>query len=146
MEGLCRAASGAGHAGRIGCRKPQLRAGAGLSLDAPNGIGAAEVWGLAGAKGKGITICDIEGNWNRQHEDLPSGIPLLGGTVIDDLGWRNHGTAVLGEMISIPDARGCVGISHQAKGAVHSAVINGVFNAAGAISNAAASSRRATSS
>ena len=105
---------------------------------APNGIGAAEVWGLAGAKGSGITICDIEGNWNRQHEDLPSGIPLLGGTVIDDLGWRNHGTAVLGEMISIPDARGCVGISHQAKGAVHSAVINGVFNAAGAISNAAA--------
>ena len=105
---------------------------------APNGIGAAEVWGLAGAKGSGITICDIEGNWNRQHEDLPSGIPLLGGTVIDDLGWRNHGTAVLGEMISIPDARGCVGISHQAKGAVHSAVINGVFNTAGAISNAAA--------
>jgi subtilisin family serine protease len=106
--------------------------------DAPDGIGAAAVWGLAGAKGSGVTICDIEGNWNRQHEDLPSGIPLLGGTVINDLGWRNHGTAVLGEMISIPDARGCVGISHQAKGAVHSAVINGVFNAAGAISNAAA--------
>lgn len=110
----------------------------GYLYDAPNGIGAAAVWGLAGAKGSGITICDIEGNWNRQHEDLPSGIPLLGGTVINDLGWRNHGTAVLGEMISIPDARGCVGISHQAKGAVHSAVINGVFNTAGAISNAAA--------
>ena len=44
--------------------------------DAPNGIGAAEVWNLAGAKGKGITICDIEGNWNRSHEDLPKGIPL----------------------------------------------------------------------
>jgi len=110
----------------------------GYLYDAPNGIGAAAVWGLAGAKGSGITICDIEGNWNRQHEDLPGGIPLLGGTVIDDLGWRNHGTAVLGEMISIPDARGCVGISHQAKGAVHSAIINGVFNTAGAISNAAA--------
>jgi hypothetical protein len=110
----------------------------GYLYDAPDGIGAEAVWGLAGAKGSGITICDIEGNWNRQHEDLPSGIPLLGGTVINDLGWRNHGTAVLGEMISIPDARGCVGISHQAKGAVHSAVINGVFNAAGAISNAAA--------
>jgi hypothetical protein len=53
---------------------------------APNGIGAAEVWGLAGAVGKGVTICDIEGNWNRQHEDLPKGIKLLGGTVIDDQG------------------------------------------------------------
>lgn len=109
----------------------------GYLSDAPNGIGAQEVWGLAGAKGSGITICDIEGNWNRQHEDLPSGIPLLGGSVIDDLGWRNHGTAVLGEMISIPDTRGCVGISHQAKGAVHSAIVNGVFNTAAAITNAA---------
>ena len=110
----------------------------GYLCDAPNGIGAEQVWSLAGARGRGVTICDIEGNWNRQHEDLPSGIPLLGGTVINDLGWRNHGTAVLGEMVSISDARGCVGISHQAKAAVHSAVINGVFNTAGAISNAAA--------
>ena len=47
-----------------------------------------------------MTICDIEGNWNRAHEDLPSGIPLIGGTLINDIGWRNHGTAVLGEMIS----------------------------------------------
>jgi subtilisin family serine protease len=109
----------------------------GYLSDAPNGIGAQEVWSLAGAKGKGVTICDIEGNWNRQHEDLPSGIPLLGGTLIDDLGWRNHGTAVLGEMVSISDSRGCVGISHQADAAVQSAVINDVFNTAGAISNAA---------
>jgi subtilisin family serine protease len=104
---------------------------------APNGIGAMEVWNLPGARGKGVTICDIEGNWNRKHEDLPTGIQLLGGTVIDDLGWRNHGTAVLGEMISRPGQKGTVGIAHEAKGAVHSAVINGVFNVAGAITNAA---------
>ena len=103
----------------------------------PDGIGAAEVWNLAGAKGKGITICDVEGNWNRKHEDLPDGIPLIGGTVIDDLGWRNHGTAVLGEMVSISNNKGTVGISHQAKAVVQSAVISGVFNAAGAITNAA---------
>jgi subtilisin family serine protease len=109
----------------------------GYLYDAPNGIGAEEVWSLAGARGKNITICDIEGNWNRQHEDLPTGIPLLGGTVINDLGWRNHGTAVLGEMVSIRDGRGCVGISHEAKAAVHSTIINNVFNTAGAISNAA---------
>jgi subtilisin family serine protease len=39
-------------------------------------------------------------------------------------------------MISIPDVRGTVGISHGAKAIVHSAVINGVFNAAGAIAKA----------
>ena len=108
----------------------------GYLYDAPNGIGTERVE-FTGAKGKGITICDIEGNWNRKHEDLPTGIELLGGTPIDDLGWRNHGTAVLGEMVSISDGRGCVGISHQAKAVVHSAVINGVFNTAGAISSAA---------
>jgi subtilisin family serine protease len=102
----------------------------------PNGIGAEEVWPLDGAKGKGITICDIEGNWNRSHEDLPNGIQLIGGTVIDDLGWRNHGTAVLGEMISIPSNKGTVGISHQAKAVVQSAVVGGVFNTAAALTNA----------
>ena len=105
---------------------------------APNGIGAMEVWSLGGAKGTGITICDIEGNWNRTHEDLPSGISLIGGTVIDELDWRNHGTAVLGEMISIPDVRGTVGISHLAKAVVHPAIVSGVFNTAAAIANATA--------
>ena len=104
---------------------------------APNGIGAMEVWDLPGAKGKGVRICDIEGNWQLKHEDLPKGIPLLGGTVINDIGWRNHGTAVLGEMVSKPGVSGCVGISHQARAAVQSAVIGGVFNTAGAILNAA---------
>jgi subtilisin family serine protease len=104
----------------------------------PNGIGAAEIWTLAGAKGRGVTICDIEGNWNRRHEDLPAGISLLGGTVIADPGWINHGTAVLGEMVAQPSSKGAVGISHQATAVVHSAVVNGVFNAAGAISNATA--------
>jgi subtilisin family serine protease len=103
----------------------------------PSGIGAAEVWGVAGAKGKGVTICDIEGNWNRAHEDLPSGIALIGGTLINDIGWRNHGTAVLGEMVSQPSSKGTVGISHEARAVVQSAIINNVFNTAGALSNAA---------
>jgi subtilisin family serine protease len=102
----------------------------------PSGIGAAEVWHLAGAKGKGITICDIEGNWNRKHEDLPTGIQLIGGTVINDIGWTNHGTAVLGEMVAQPNPKGAVGISHQAKAVVQSAVVNNVFNTAAAITNA----------
>lgn len=103
----------------------------------PAGIGAADVWKLAGAKGRAITICDIEGAWNTRHEDLPAGIPLIGGTMLADLGWRNHGTAVLGEMVSVASGKGCVGISHEAKAVVHSAVINGVFNAAQALTNAA---------
>ena len=105
---------------------------------APNGIGAMEVWPIAGGKGRGVRVCDIEGNWNYRHQDLPRGIPLLGGTVIADLGWRNHGTAVLGEIVSKPGTSGTVGIAHQARAATHSAVIGGVFNTAGAIMGAAA--------
>ncbi len=104
----------------------------------PNGIGATEVWNFKdfNGRGKGITICDIEGNWNFEHEDLPKKIPHIGGTLINQLGWINHGTAVLGEMVSRPGKSGTVGISHDAKAVVQSAVINGVFNTAGAIANA----------
>lgn len=101
----------------------------------PHGIGACEVWGQAGAKGKKVTICDIEGAWNLKHEDLPRGIALIGGTMLTTLDWRNHGTAVLGEMVSVPNSKGCVGISHEAKAVVHSAVIGGVFNLAQALIN-----------
>jgi hypothetical protein len=112
--------------------------GQGYLSSAPDGIGAADVWGLAGAKGRSVTICDIEGAWNTRHEDLPAGISLIGGTMLPDIGWRDHGTAVLGEMVSVPNNKGCVGISHEAKAVVHSAVINGVFNLPQALTNAAA--------
>ncbi len=102
---------------------------------APNGIAAMQAWAKFKARGKGITICDIEGNWNFTHEDLPR-IKHIGGTLINDVGWRNHGTAVLGEMLSKPNRYGTVGISHHARGFVQSAIIGGVFNTAAAILNA----------
>lgn len=109
----------------------------GYLASAPDGIGAMAVWPQRGGKGQRVTICDIEGNWNRSHEDLPRGIRLIGGTVIPDVGWRNHGTAVLGEMVSRPkNDYGCVGISHGARAVVQSAVVGGVFNTAAALTNA----------
>lgn len=114
----------------------------GYLCSAPDGIGAMGVWGLKGGRGRGVRICDIEGNWNLEHEDLPKNIALFGGDPIDDLGWRNHGTAVLGEMISKPSRIGCVGVSHRANGAVQSAIVDGVFNTAAAIMNAARRLRR----
>lgn len=104
--------------------------------DAPSGIGAFQAWSLAGGAGRGITLCDIEGAWNRTHEDLPRRIKLLGGTMQNDLGWRNHGTAVLGEMVSQSNAFGTVGICHQSTAVVQSAFINGVFNLPDALTNA----------
>jgi len=107
----------------------------------PNGIGAMEAWERYNARGKGITICDIEGNWNFNHEDLPR-IRHIGGQLINDIGWRNHGTAVAGEMVSRPGRKGTVGISHQSRIYVHSAMVGGIFNAAAAIVNATSRLRK----
>ncbi|HEV7642684.1 MAG TPA: S8 family serine peptidase [Pyrinomonadaceae bacterium] len=108
----------------------------GYLCSAPDGIDAMGVWPLAGAKGKGVTICDIEGAWNLRHEDLPAGIQLIGGNMLTTLDWRNHGTAVLGEMVSVSNQFGTVGISREATAVVNSAFTNGVFNTAAAITNA----------
>ena len=102
----------------------------------PNGIGAMSVWPIKGGRGEKIKICDIEGNWNLRHEDLPKGIQRIGGTLASGLSWRNHGTAVLGEMVSLPGDVGTVGISHRSTAVVQSAIIGGVWNTAGAIRNA----------
>jgi subtilisin family serine protease len=107
----------------------------GYLASAPNGIRAIESWERYNAKGAKVTICDIEGNWNFSHEDLPN-VRHIGGTLVNSVGWRNHGTAVLGEMVSKPGPKGTVGISHDARAVVHSTVIGGVWNAAGAIANA----------
>ena len=103
----------------------------------PNGIGAKDAWLQFGAKGKGVKICDIEGNWNFKHEDLPN-FTQIGGDLINNLGWKNHGTAVLGEMVAKPGVSGVAGISQAARAVVQAAVINGVWNTAGAIVNATA--------
>lgn len=105
--------------------------------DAPNGIGAMRGWAEFSARGEGVTICDIEGNWQFEHEDLPR-FSLIGGDLIDDLVWRNHGTAVLGEMVSKPGRSGTVGISHRSRVVVHSAKIGPIFNPSAAIASATA--------
>lgn len=109
----------------------------GYLYSAPNGVGACDIWDQAGGKGEGITICDIEGDWNLSHLDFPTGIKDFGGTRIVQDVWTNHGTAVLGVMLAQPNSGGVVGMAHRAKGAVQGAFFGTIFNAAQAIDNAA---------
>ena len=109
----------------------------GYLYSAPCGIGAMDVWSVPGGKGQGVKICDIEGGWNLSHQDLPGGIAVIGGTPLTTDDWVNHGTAVLGEMVSVSNDFGDVGVSHKAKAVVHGAFDGTVFNAAAAIDNAA---------
>lgn len=81
---------------------------------APGGIDAKFAWTKSGGKGNGVKMIDIEGAWNFNHEDMvqnQSG--LAGGTMNSSLGWRNHGTAVLGEIGGDENNFGVTGIASQ---------------------------------
>ncbi|MBC7873040.1 MAG: S8 family serine peptidase [Ferruginibacter sp.] len=76
---------------------------------APAGIDARYAWGFAGGDGAGQSFIDLERGWTLNHEDLSAhGAALLHGTLLDSS--RSHGTSVLGEICSVDNTIGCVGI------------------------------------
>lgn len=75
--------------------------------DAPIGLGMTAISSVAGARGRGVRLIDIEAGWNWSHEDLPEPFYRFG-PAID--GWENHGTAVLGELVGKANGRGVEGI------------------------------------
>ena len=93
---------------------------------APDGIDADFSSTLTGGNGAGVTIYDVEYNWLQTHEDLTKAgsVSLLlnsgdsnsppgftGCPAPCDSRNREHGTAVLGELIADNDAKGVTGIS-----------------------------------
>ena len=81
----------------------------------PEGVDARWAWTRSGGRGQNIRIIDIEGAWRFSHEDL--GLQqggVVGGSESSDLGWRNHGTAVLGEYSGDHNRFGVSGICDQA--------------------------------
>jgi serine protease len=77
---------------------------------APDGIDAEFAWGRPGGDGMGQRVVDLEQGWTLNHEDLVGhGATLLFGTLQN--GSRPHGTSVLGEICSVDNSVGCVGIA-----------------------------------
>jgi hypothetical protein len=108
---------------------PDFTADQGYVGPATDGLDAEYAWTLSGGDGNGITIYDVEYNWLQSHEDLSkaAGVSLLldAGDSISPPGYpgcdapcdrinREHGTAVLGELIADNDTIGVTGISHGA--------------------------------
>jgi subtilisin family serine protease len=82
---------------------------------APAGIEALWAHTRPGGKGNNVRIIDIEGAWRFSHEDLTQvqgGV--VGGVQINNLAWRNHGTAVIGEFGGDENPFGVKGIAPQA--------------------------------
>ncbi len=91
-------------------RRPISPACRDTSAPSPSGVNAQAVWGYPGGRGGLVRIIDIEGAWLWNHEDLKTPF-FTGGTPINDAGWRNHGTAVMGEMVGRPNGIGVTGIA-----------------------------------
>ena len=76
---------------------------------APDGIGARAVWSIPGGRGAGVAVVDVEGAWLWEHEDLPE--PFLDlGVHSEELSWRNHGTAVVGQIRGLDNDLGVDGL------------------------------------
>lgn len=115
---------------------PDFTARQGYLNAAPGGIDARFAWTIPGGTGAGVGIIDIEGAWNFDHEDLrlnQGGI--VAGTPINDLDWRNHGTAVVGVIGGDVNNFGVTGISPDAN--VRAISIFGGMGSARAIVDAA---------
>ena len=78
----------------------------------PTGIDASYAWTKTGGTGNGVTICDLEYSWNYNHADISKGA----GSSLNswtDPGWGNdHGTAVIGELVSDNNGWGTTGICY----------------------------------
>lgn len=81
---------------------------------APGGIDARYAWTVAGGSGAGVQIIDCEGAWRFTHEDLMANQGGAIRTQTTDIGWRNHGTAVVGEFGGDRNAFGVTGICPEA--------------------------------
>jgi hypothetical protein len=87
-----------------------------LYLDAPlGGINARWAWTRPGGRGANVRVIDIEGAWRFSHEDLIQNQGgVVAGTQSTDLGWRNHGTAVVGVIGGDVNSFGITGIAPDA--------------------------------
>ncbi|WP_371651528.1 MULTISPECIES: S8 family serine peptidase [unclassified Streptomyces] len=82
---------------------------------APEGVDAYWAWQRPGGSGRGVTVVDVEGAWQLGHEDLADKLAgIVVGTPVQDLAWRNHGTAVLGVIGGDRDDKGITGIAPEA--------------------------------
>lgn len=78
---------------------------------APAGFDVHYAWSVAGGRGANVQVIDCEGAWRFTHEDLRVNQGGAIGTQTGDLGWRNHGTAVLGVISGDVNSYGITGIA-----------------------------------
>lgn len=88
----------------------------GYLLNAPLGIDAYYAWAMLNKKGRDVIFADMEGSWNRNHNDLPIRRNRIFGLMMaKNSAWFAHGTAVLGIVKGKENGEGVTGIAPKAK-------------------------------
>ena len=86
---------------------------------APAGMDVRYAWTLAGGRGENVRVIDIEVNWNLTHTDLVTATSnsflFVEGIDSQPQFTKDHGAAVLGEIIAAADGKGVTGIAHQSQ-------------------------------
>jgi serine protease len=82
----------------------------------PVGIDANYAWTQTGGNGAGVTVCDLEYSWNYNHADITKapGSQINPNPIADPFSDNNHGTAVIGELVSDNNGWGTTGICYGA--------------------------------
>ncbi|MGD1224785.1 S8 family peptidase [Streptomyces krungchingensis] len=90
---------------------PDFTSRQGYLRPAPEGLDAYWAWQRPGGTGQGVTVIDVEGAWQLGHEDLAAKLAgVVVGTPLQDVAWRNHGTAVIGVIGGDRGEHGVTGI------------------------------------
>lgn len=81
----------------------------------PTGIDARYAWTQTGGDGTGVTVCDLEYSWKYNHTDIPKALgSQINFNVADPFSDDNHGTAVIGELVSDNNGWGTTGVCYGA--------------------------------
>lgn len=102
------------------------------------GIGANDVRALPGGTGAGVRIVDVEYQFNSNHADLAA-VTRIGPPAVDPFPDNDHGTAVMGQLVSLPNTYGTTGGAYDAQVRFCPANTAQGYNPASAILIAAAS-------
>ena len=104
----------------------------------PSGVDALWAWTQTGGTGTGVTVCDLEYSWNYNHADITkaAGSQINPNPLTDPFNNSNHGTAVIGELVSDNNGWGTTGICYGANLKTCGTYWSGTWNVAGAISYA----------
>ncbi|MCB9880403.1 MAG: S8 family serine peptidase [Planctomycetes bacterium] len=92
---------------------PSFVASQGYRGVAPGGFDVFSGASVAGSRGDGITVLDIEWSWRYEHEDLGK---LRASSLVgpkDNGGYADHGVSVIGELAGDEDAWGISGMTPE---------------------------------